>query len=390
MCGTPAGRSDDGSDASPGVSTRYPSTAVVLTIASGIAAMIALTVTAHTYLSMLAHGHSFVRMLGWQLAIWMYWALAAPVAVRAGARMSASRVHGPQRWTSIVGLGIALAIGHAAFAAASTVWVQPFLPIQMPRFGQAFSDQLGPLFVIDLFAFAFIVLIGSALIVYDRARQLELRESKLESQLMRANLEALRLEIQPHFLFNTLNTIGALIRRQATQQALDMLVGLGDLMRDTLERRHGQVTTLESELDFVRKYVDLYRARFADRLTVTYAIDPKALRCSVPTFILQPLVENAFRHGVAQQMTPCSVEIGARLQDHQRMMLWVADDGVGVRPEFEVAEHAGTGLSNVRSRLDSLFGVEASLTVRPGGVRGTIASIALPARGPLTVERAAS
>jgi two-component system LytT family sensor kinase len=195
--------------------------------------------------------------------------------------------------------------------------------------------------------------------------------------------------VQPHFLFNTLNTIGALIRRQSTSRALDMLVGLSELMRDTLERQHGHVATLASEVDFVRKYADLYRTRFSDRLTVTYDLDPAALGYPVPTFVLQPLVENAFRHGVAGQVNPSHVEIGARLEPNQ-LRLWVADDGVGLSPDFDVTRAAGTGLSNVRSRVACLFGLSARVDVRPREAGGTIASIVLPRTQPVPIELAAS
>jgi two-component system LytT family sensor kinase len=371
------------------ITPRQPSTILVLAAASGITAMIALTVAAHTYLSMRSHGHSFTRIVAWQLGCWMFWGAVAPIVLRAGGRLSATHEYPRGRWASVVALGAVLTTSHAILAAQLTVWVQPFVPVQTHRFGEALLNQLGLLLIIDLLAYSVVLVIGSALAVYDRARRLELRESRLEAQLTRANLEALLLEIQPHFLFNTLNTIGALIRRQSTGRALDMLVGLSELMRDTLERRRGHVATLESEVDFVRKYVDLYRTRFSDRLSVAYDLDPAALGYSVPTFVLQPLVENAFRHGVARHLNPSHVEIGARLEPNQ-IRLWVADDGIGISPDFDVTQAAGTGLSNVRSRVECLFGPSASVDVRPREAGGTIASILLPLTRPVPIELAAS
>jgi sensor histidine kinase YesM len=365
------------------------STRSVLLIATAIATMLAFAVSAQTYLSMRTHGHSFLRMLGWQLACWSFWALAAPLAVRTGEALAASGDARGRMYVRAGSLGIVLAAGHAVLAALSTVWLQPFTPLLAHGFGDALIDQLGFVLVIDIVAYAAVLLVGASLAMHDRARQLASRESRLEAQLTRANLEALRLEIQPHFLFNTLNTIGALIRRKSVDRALEMLVGLGELLRETLDHRRGDVSSVEAEVDFVRKYVDLYRARFSDRLTVAFAVDPSALNCRIPTFVLQPLVENAFRHGVARQVAPCRVEIGARVEQGT-LRLWVADDGPGVAPDFDVAARSGTGISNVRSRLECLFGPAASVTIRPRESGGTLAEITIPMTAPAAVEYAAS
>jgi LytS/YehU family sensor histidine kinase len=168
-----------------------------------------------------------------------------------------------------------------------------------------------------------------------------------------------------------------------------MLVGLSDLMRGTLERNPSHLTALEVEVAFVQKYVDLYRVRFSDRLDVTYDIDPAAAALAVPTFILQPLVENAFRHGIADQARRCRVEIGARLEG-RTLRLWVADDGAGVAEDFVVRRDAGTGLSNVLSRVESLCGPSANVDLRRRDTGGTVASLVLPALDVPAVEQAAS
>ena len=351
--------------------------------------MLAFAITAQTYLSMRTHGHSFLRMLAWQLACWSFWALAAPLVVRIGEGLTANGGPRGRMYIRAGVLGIVLASGHAVLAALCTVWLQPFMPMETHGFSEALIGQLGFILIIDMLAYAVVLLVGSSLAVYDRARRLELRESRLEAQLTRANLEALRLEIQPHFLFNTLNTIGALIRRKSVDRALEMLVGVSELLRETLDHRRGHLSTVEAEVDFVRRYVDLYRVRFSDRLTVAFAVDPHALSCRIPTFVLQPLVENAFRHGVARQVSPCHVEIGAQLEQGT-LRLWVADDGPGVAPDFDAAARSGTGISNVRSRLECLFGPAAYLTVCARETGGTLAEITIPMATPATVEYAAS
>ena len=154
---------------------------------------------------------------------------------------------------------------------------------------------------VDLLVYGLLLVIGASLAVCERARSLELRESRLEADLVRAQLDALRLEIEPHFLFNTLNSIAALIRSRAGDRALSMLLGLSELLRAAVDGRRQQTTTLAEEAAFVKRYVELQRARFSDRLEVRYSISSESERCAVPAFLLQPVVENAFRHGVARR-----------------------------------------------------------------------------------------
>jgi LytS/YehU family sensor histidine kinase len=219
------------------------------------------------------------------------------------------------------------------------------------------------------------------------ARQLEIRESGLEAELAKAQLEALRLEIKPHFLFTTLNAISALIRRNANDRALDMLIGLSELMRHTLERTNDPLTTLDAEMDFTKRYVDLQQARFADRLDVSYVIDHECRALGVPTFVLQPLVENAIRHGMARHARRCRLEVGARLEQ-EMLHLWVSDDGVGLPATFDLERDSRTGLGNTRSRLERLYGRSAQLRVSPREGGGTVADILVPARAMVVATEA--
>ena len=200
--------------------------------------------------------------------------------------------------------------------------------------------------------------------MYSRARSLELRESRLEADLVRAQLDALRLEIEPHFLFNTLNSIAALIRSRASDRALAMLLELSELLRAAVDGRRQHTTTLAEEAAFVKRYIELQRARFSDRLDVKYSISPDSERCAVPAFLLQPVVENAFRHGLARRTGSCRLELAASI-DAGQLHLSVRDDGAGLPADFNLVEHAGTGLGNARLRLQRLYDGAARLDLEP-------------------------
>jgi two-component system LytT family sensor kinase len=338
--------------------------------------LIALTVSAQTYLSMLDHGHSFLRIAAWQLCSWSVWAAATPVVLRLGARLTERSASLPSRAVHIVGTGLVILCAHIVVASVATVWLQPYIPVEMFQLGGALILQTLSL-PVDLLVYGLLLLIGASMAVYQRACSLELRESRLEADLARAQLDALRLEIEPHFLFNTLNSIASLIRSRASDRALSTLLGLSELLRAAVDGRRQHTTTLAEETAFVKRYVELQRARFSDRLQVRYSFSPESERCAVPSFLLQPVVENAFRHGLSRRPGPCSLELAASV-DGGDLHVWVRDDGVGLPPDFNLANHAGTGLRNARQRLQRLYNGAAQLRLEPAEGGGTVAHISLP------------
>jgi len=204
--------------------------------------------------------------------------------------------------------------------------------------------------------------------------QLELRATQLESQLTQANLNALKMQLHPHFLFNTLNAIVVLVRQHRTAEADEMLTNLSELLRQTLDGWETQEVPLRREVELINLYLDIQRVRFADRLTVDMSLSPATLNALVPSLLLQPLVENAIRHGVSKSSSPVRIELKSAVRDSQ-LEIQVCDDGPGVSGE---SSGNGVGLSNTRARLEQLYGERQSLRldVRAGG--GTIATILLP------------
>ena len=347
-------------------------------IAAAGATMLALMTATQIYLSMWTHGHSFLRMVVWQMASWAFWICGAPWILRIAGRGARLRV--------LLPLGMALMLLHLVAAGLTTSWIKPLAVIGEVHTGPSYSlmdwiEVAAPYTVlVDPVVFVLLVVGGRALAASERAWQLQLRESQLESDLSRAQLDALRLEIEPHFLFNTLNSIAAQIRLNENAGALAMLLRLSDLMRSTLDRTAGQYTSLGEEVAHVARYVDLQRTRFNDRLSVVYAVDAACDPIPVPAFLLQPIVENALRHGLSPNARPGRVEIGAR-QDAGDLRLWVRDDGSGLPAGFDLARDAGTGLRNISARLERIYGDHARLSLRTNEAGGTTAEVRLPAAG---------
>jgi len=208
---------------------------------------------------------------------------------------------------------------------------------------------------------------------YRKYREREIRASQLEAQLARAQLDALRMQLQPHFLFNTLNTISVLMKEDV-QLADQLLLRLSDLLRLSLKSTDNHEVTLREELEFLRNYLEIEQTRFQDRLTVLYDIDEQAVEAQVPNLILQPLVENAIRHAVAPKPGKSTVEIRA-LRSNGRIKLEVVDDGPGMSA---ATNKNGIGLSNTRARLEKLYGPSHTFQLSAGNEEGLQVTVTLP------------
>jgi signal transduction histidine kinase len=210
------------------------------------------------------------------------------------------------------------------------------------------------------------------------ARERETQAAQLAAQLAEARLGALRMQLHPHFLFNSLNAVTVLVRDQRAREAATMLELLSDLLRQVLRTDPSTEIALSEELRFLEQYLAIEQVRFSDRLTVQFAVAADVRDAAVPGFVLQPLVENALRHGLAERSEDGVVEIGAR-RDGSDLVLWVRDNGVGFGAAA-AAGGAGLGLANTRERLATLHGTRArlDLTDTPGG--GTTATVRLPYR----------
>ena len=208
-------------------------------------------------------------------------------------------------------------------------------------------------------------------------RQARDRE-QLEARLERAQLQTLKLQLQPHFLFNTLNTITALIGVDP-RVAERMVSGLSELLRLSLRNASEQEVPLSREIELLEHYVDIQQIRFRDRLTVTLEVEPDALQALVPNFILQPLVENAIRHGIGPRAAPGHVDVRA-YRENGSLHLRVADDGVGERVRPFESTREGIGLGNTKARLEHLYGSAHAFSARGGTTGGFVVDIVIPFR----------
>jgi two-component system LytT family sensor kinase len=208
--------------------------------------------------------------------------------------------------------------------------------------------------------------------------QLQVANAQLETRLVRASLDALKMQLHPHFLFNTLNSITSLIRNDRTREAEDIVAGLGELLRRSLDHRQEAMDTLEHELDFLRRYFEIERIRFQDRLKVEFDIDPRCLRVQVPSMLLQPLAENAMKHGISKDPAARLLKVSAA-RDGTRLILTVYNDGPAL-PKDDAALGRGIGMQNSHARLQMLYGDEARLRLRDELPRGVRAEIIIPFR----------
>ena len=309
------------------------------------------------------------RSLAWQMSAVVINALLTPVVLWLARRYRVER----QTWRRALPLHL---FAGAAFAAICTTYhiVLDFafagklgalaLP-SLPRIVFANLDK-------NLLIYAIIVVISHAVDYYQRYREGELRASQ-------AQLQALKMQLHPHFLFNALHSISSLVHTDP-DAADKMIARLGDFLRLTLESSAAQEVALRQEIEFLNCYLEIERIRFRDRLTMRIEADPQVLDCRVPNLILQPIVENAIRHGVSQRSAPGHVEVRAA-RAGSMLRLEVMDNGRGL-PEGAVAgrgaQGGGVGLANTRARLQQLYGAAYRFELANAPAGGAVVTLEIP------------
>jgi two-component system, LytTR family, sensor kinase len=230
--------------------------------------------------------------------------------------------------------------------------------------------------VADTSLYWLILAAGNALRVYDETQARRLQAADLERSLVAAQVDVLKMKLQPHFLFNTLNSIGFLALEKNSTAVVTMVERLANLLRASMQAG-SQLVPLEEEMALVDEYLAIEEMRFGDRLHVVRRVDPATARACVPSLILQPIVENSIKHGLSQRLDASRLEIAA-FREQDALHIVVGDDGPGLPPGWDLATHCGRGLQNVMERLDALYRGAWSLSLKGGEAGGTIADLRIP------------
>src|SRR3989440_11827222 len=316
--------------------------------------------------------------VGGTLAAWLIcsfmWLGATPFILKLARRFPLER----HRWIKSSLLHLTASAIFAVLLLAIYVLVSFLAGLQSGEqlFLPAYRNQLVTSLHSQILTYWMIVGLTHAIHYYRKYRERELRAAQLETKLARAQLDALKMQLHPHFLFNTLNTISVLMNEDVIL-ANRLLLRLSDLLRLALNTTDAHEVPLRQELEFLRSYLEIEQTRFQDRLTVRLDIDAGAFEAQVPNLILQPLVENAIRYAVAPRATKSTIEIRATRLNGQ-IELQVRDDGPGIEGTQKTAGVAGIGLRNTRSRLEKLYGSAHSFDLLTADGGGLAVRITIP------------
>ena len=336
----------------------------------------------------LATGGSF-GLVAWvnifipEILFWNMWGLAAPAIFFVSRKFSYE--FQPFSWKWLIHIPLAVVIifcTYAVYIGLFSVYYQLCAWLDLPINGEMGAAVWGRVvslmgFGLPLGAMVYGLLLAIPQIkgYYERMRQEEQRSQTLKTQLAEAELQALKMQLQPHFLFNSLNTISATLQTD-THAADRMIAQLGDFLRLTLEHADRAIVSLKEELEFNRRYLEIEKHRFEERLQVYIDATPEAETAAVPYLILQPLIENAIRHGIGQQLDNGSVTIDAR-RDNGLLVLNVKNSGPHFKEALSPGEY-GVGLSNTQSRLLQQYGDNASMQLQNLEPAGVHVQISIP------------
>src|SRR5688572_30525368 len=304
----------------------------------------------------------FWQILSWQMVSGYVWFALSPLILYLTQKFPFEA----GRWTRSSIVHIAAAIGIALVQQAIDAFLLTRLGYPPGRefasFAEAYQYFVFVNLHLSILIYMGVVGIWSTYSYYQKYRERELHSSQLEARLAQSRLQVLKMQLHPHFLFNTLNAISELIYKDP-ESADRMLTDLSDLLRLSFENLEVQEIPLKQELEFLEKYLEIEQMRFQDRLTVEMNISSDALDASVPNMILQPLVENAIKHGIAPRSSGGRIDINAA-RSNGHLQISVSDDGLGVPfGDFENL-HEGVGLSNTRRRLRHLYGDDHKFDLR--------------------------
>jgi two-component system, LytTR family, sensor kinase len=316
------------------------------------------------------------RVLAWELVYFYLWLILTPAVLRLSRRFRFERGRRLRALAAHSLASLALSLSQLALYSSVYQLLHPHgLETPFVTFIEIYKNVFAAYIHFCLLSYWGVLIVDFAVKYYRAYQERALRASQLETSLARAQLQALQMQLQPHFLFNTLNTISELVHEDS-EAADRMIARLSGLLRSSLETVGAQEVTLKQELEFLQKYLDIEQMRLGERLTVRVNVAPETLDARVPNMILQPLVENAIRHAITPRAEGGSIEVRAGRRD-TKLCVSVCDDGRNSATEGQATFREGVGLSNTRARLKHLYGAEHRFDLHASG-GGLIVSIELP------------
>jgi two-component sensor histidine kinase len=335
-------------------------------------------------------GHMYTVIRGWDGFAWLAWLLAVPAMFVLIRRYPLIRGRMRGNLAGILGgsLLLYLVITHARYLLhilPDLIWS----PNRALLFNfETYAYNTFGLVPFDCFTYSGFFAVALSVDYYMRHRQrfeealrLQLETARLQSDLARAELAALRGQLHPHFLFNSFNALATLVRQQKNEQAVEIIAQLSELLRLAMERTGLHEIPLHQELDFIRHYLEIEHLRYGEKLRTEFAVKPEVLHALVPNIVLQPLVENAIKHAISLRTNPGLVRVAGERREHW-LHIEITDDGPEgpPRPDPEGRKRTGIGLANSRAQLEKLYGQNYRLEVlkRPEG--GTLVRLDLPWR----------
>jgi two-component system, LytTR family, sensor kinase len=331
-----------------------------------------------TILIMHAEGrhHPWPPLFAVELASWLPWALATPLIIGLARRYPMVR----EISVRTVALHIATYVAISVISEVWSAWLQvlfnPWGSRKWPTFPDTWSTTL--IFQAGTFLIAYALILTVTYLADAResiARQMT-ETARLNEELSRAQLAALRRQLEPHFMYNTLNSIAGLVRDRQDEAAVSMIVGLSEFLRRASEDSHRSQVTLAEEVEYLQRYLDIQKARFGERLQVSVDIPAELLHAQVPNLLLQPLVENAIKHGIAKRVAGGTVRVAGACHDGN-LCLSIYNDGPMLLTDWQ-ATHTGVGIGNLRTRLQILHGNESVLQLKRADAGGVEVVVTLP------------
>ncbi len=334
-----------------------------------------------TVFTMRAEGmhHAWVRLFFTLLFAWVTLALATPVILNLARKFPPVRPWAFSAWLVHAGACCTLCLISSAWAAGFERVLNPWAD---PSGAGAYGNRLWFRFFSGLISYLIlyvaIVGVGYALDSRDRLARQQTETARLSEQLSRAQLDSVRRQIEPHFLFNSLNAIAGLVREGRNEAAVKTVAGLSDFLRRVLEDSNRQEVSLGEEIEYLQKYLEIQKVRFAERLAVKVKVPSELLHSQVPSLILQPMVENAIKHGIAKRAQGGEIRVSAA-RSNGMLKLTVYNDGPALVADRENGR-SGIGISNTRTRLRSLYGESFELSLQNHGQHGVEAAVSVPFR----------